>query len=761
MAKGTVELIFSVAELVRLFDHSKDLSQFLHRVVETIASHLQADVCSVYLLEERQEELVLTATVGLAQESVGDVRLSVGEGITGLAVKEKRALREARGEDNPAFKFFQGIKEEEYQAFIAVPIFRGAEAVGALTVQHRQPGYFTDEDEKILTAIAAQLASTIENTRLLLRIDRRQTMPREAGEGVDEAQECPSFIKAAAASRGVCQGKATFLTGDDNDSLEEFVRAADNRTLTVNDFEVALKQTKEQIRELEQMLEEKLDEDSAAMIFSAHQLILTDDGFSGYIRRLIEEEGATPARAILQVVEEYGRLFADNTNPVLREKTQDIRDLGYRLLRNLLKEHPTARDYEGCIIIARELLPSDILKLSAQGAAGVILLSGSMTSHVSILLQAIHLPLVIVSDTRILTVPDGIEILLDAAQGTVFIEPDDEVLSKYEELRKAEQTVAEQETEVLPATYTADGIRINLYANINLCSDLANARRLKAEGIGLYRSEFPFIIRNDFPSEEEQLKVYKRILDEMEGLPVTFRTLDIGGDKVVSYVTKPEENNPFMGLRAIRFSLKNKGIFANQLRALLRAAAGKDLAVMFPMIASLDDFLASRNFLFQCKAELAETGTDYCEGRIDVGAMIELPSAVNMIEELAEEADFLSIGSNDLIQYLLAVDRTNEDIQDFYKPFHPAVLRVLKRIVEVADAKGVPVSLCGEIATDERMLPFLLGIGLRKFSMDAHHLPRVQRFIGEISSGQAEHIASQMLSCRLIKEIEEVMDFSL
>lgn len=755
MTKGNVELIFSVAELVQLFDHSEDLNQFLHRVVETVAVHLQAGVCSVYLLEERQEELVLAATVGLAQDSVGQVKLAVGEGITGSAVKNKRAVREARGEDNPAFKFFQGINEEEYQAFIAVPIFRGAEVIGALTVQHQQAGHFTRDDEKILTAIAAQLASTIENTRLLMRIDRGGAGGVNKKEEQDS--EHPSFIKAVSSSDGVCQGRATVMTGEGNDSLEEFVQLAETKELGRNDFDVALKRTREQIHELEKMLEERLDEDSAAMIFSAHQLMLTDDGFSGYIRRLIEDEEVMPGRAILQVVEEYVKIFSDNSSPVLREKTQDIRDLGYRLLRNLVEDNPVAQDYDGCIIIARELLPSDILKLSAQGAAGVILLTGSMSTHVSILLQAIQIPLVIVSDPRILSVPAGCDILLDASQGTVFIEPGKEVLTKYEELRKASQAVSEQEREVLPYTYTEDGVRIHLYANVNLCSDLANARRLQAEGIGLYRSEFPFIIRNDFPSEEEQLKVYKRILREIGDRPVIFRTLDIGGDKVVSYVPNSQESNPFMGLRAIRFSLKNKSIFADQLRALLRAAAGKELSVMFPMISSLDDFIMSRSFLFDCKSELEKEGTAHCDGVINAGAMVELPSAVNMIEELAEEADFLSIGSNDLIQYLLAVDRSNKDIQDFYKPFHPAVLRVLKTIVETANQKGTPISLCGEIATDERMLPFLIGIGLRRFSMDAHNLPRVQKFIQRTSLSSAENTASRMLACRLIKDVEDVM----
>ena len=751
--RTSLDLIFNVAELARLFEYSEGLGSFLQRVVDTIAEHLSADVCSVYLYDSEGCELTLTATVGLAPDSVGNVKLKPGEGITGTAVKELRALRVGHGHEHPAFKFFEGIDEEKYEAFLAVPIMRGREAIGALTVQHRQQNYFTAEDGKALSAIAAQLASTIEQARFLLQAENIESGGRASDKG---ERLCPGFIKGQAGTSGIGHGQATVLVEKSGDYLEDVYTRAAEKESTLADFESALKKTHAQISELENMLEDRLGEESAALVFSGHQLMLADEGFSGYIRRQISE-GVSPARATKDAVDKYVNIFSESKNPVLQEKTQDIRDLGYRLLTNLSGDAGTARDYENCVVIAKELLPSDIVKLVAQGVAGMVLLSGSLTSHVSVLAKSLELPLVVAGEDRLLNVGSGTEIIVDAYQGNVFVAPTEDIRNQYQELMQSKETLAEEADDILAETKTADGTRVHLTANINLCSDLPVAKRLKAEGVGLYRSEFPFIIRNNFPSEEEQLAVYKRILNEMEEKKVVFRTLDIGGDKVVSYAPSLEGNNPFMGLRAIRFSLKNRDIFSQQLRALLRAAAGRSLYVMFPMISSVDDFKTSKDLLVKCQEELWQEGVP-CSKDIHTGLMVELPSAVTLIDVLAEEADFLSIGSNDLIQYLLAVDRTNQNTADFYNPFHPAVLRALQKIVEIGDFHKKPVSICGEIASEPRMIPFLLGIGLRIFSIDPRCLPQLQRIISTVKTADTEAIAEKALSMTSEAEIAELFN---
>ncbi|MFW6457013.1 MAG: putative PEP-binding protein, partial [Planctomycetota bacterium] len=283
-------------------------------------------------------------------------------------------------------------------------------------------------------------------------------------------------------------------------------------------------------------------------------------------------------------------------------------------------------------------------------------------------------------------------------------------------------------------------------------------KRLCAEGIGLYRSEFPFIIRNEFPSEDDQYHVYRRILKEMEGQPVIFRTLDVGGDKMLSYAPDSEASNPFMGMRSIRFSLRNRQIFSHQIRAMLRAAYDRPLKIMFPLIGSLDDFSESRAFVQKCQAELDEEDIPHCDTELDIGITIELPSAVELIDELASEADFLSIGTNDLVQYLLAVDRTNPEMQELYRSHHPAVLRSLKRIADAAQKHNTPLSVCGESASDTSMLPFFIGIGIREFSLDPRNILRVQSFIETLDSKEACQLSRRLLAAGTVEQVERIME---
>jgi phosphotransferase system enzyme I (PtsP) len=492
----------------------------------------------------------------------------------------------------------------------------------------------------------------------------------------------------------------------------------------------------------------------AVLIFSAHLLILEDAQFTGRIANLIQN--GTPAlKAISMVVNDYVEVFSSSKMPLIREKVLDVKDLGNRLTRNLLNEEASECDYRGQIIIAHELLPSDILKLSAENVEGFIVSSG-VTSHNAIICRSLGIPMVAVSRELADGIADGEELLMDASQGIIYLEPGDEIYAKYKELDATWQGL-HNASDVKPETLTKCGERVHIYANINLLSDLEPARRFKAEGVGLYRSEFPFIVRNDFPSEDEQYVIYKKLVDQMPGQTVTFRTLDIGGDKMLSYYSNVNEANPFLGMRAIRFSLQNKDIFCQQLRAFLRAGAEADTRIMFPLISSVDDFVAAREIVYACMDELEAGGIPFCRDT-RLGVMMELPSAVEVVDELAHETDFLSIGSNDLIQYMLAVDRTNEQVSKLYLAHHPAILRSINRIVCAALAQKKDISICGDISTDPRMLPFLLGIGLKKFSIDIINAPSVQRQINSISLNEAGGIAQTMLGFGRISEVEAYLE---
>jgi len=364
----------------------------------------------------------------------------------------------------------------------------------------------------------------------------------------------------------------------------------------------------------------------------------------------------------------------------------------------------------------------------------------------------------IVTDTfELMNVPDGTPVLIDAEIGNIFVDPDDAVLEKFWAQQRARLTLADQKGLMRPVTATADGTRVLLLANINLLSDLKVASELSCDGIGLYRTEFPFIIRTTFPSEAEQYVIYRKLVESMPEKPVTFRTLDAGGDKILSYYHDIEEQNPALGMRSIRFSLQNKGIFGEQVRAILRAGVGADLRIMFPMISSIDEFQQARDVVFESMERLAADGVPHHE-KPKLGMMVELPSVADLIDDFAREADFFSIGTNDLIQFMLAVDRTNESVADFYLPHHPAVLRVLNRIARAAIDNGCELSICGDMAHQTQYIPFLLGIGVRAFSVDPIYLLRTQQAIMAVPMADAEARAREMLSKSRISDIAALLN---
>ncbi len=750
MAKDNVDLICDIGELAGLFEKSQSLSDFLQSAVSIVAFHMRAAVCSIYLYDADHEELTLAATQGLNADGVGKVSLKLGEGIVGTAMKELRPICEGHGSLNPNFKPIEGIFEENYEAFLAVPILlRGVMRVGVLVAQDPQPNYFHKNDIKALRAISSQLAVVIENAKLLMSLHEAESnLPVEK---IDEDEALkPTFIKGVTASSGVVRGTAVVLDGHGYDVL---TAPADDSVIPpgMKDFEVALQESIAQLTFLQNRMEERLG-DVASLIFNAHLLILKDEGFSGEMRKLIES-GMAADRAVTSVVNDYIGLFSKSKNPRLQEKVLDVKDLGHRLLRNIQQHGEDQGDYAGQILIAKELLPSDVLKFAAQNVEGIVIVQGGVTAHISILARSLRVPMVFVENAAILDVDEGTLILIDANQGTLFMDPSDSVLKQYDSLVNRSEV---ERLSVTPETFTEDGTKIKLLCNVNLLSDIEFAIENKAEGIGLYRSEFPFIIRNEFPSEEAQRLIYERIYRGMPEKEVVLRTLDVGGDKKLPYHHHDEEANPFLGLRAIRFSLKNLGIFKQQLRAMLRAGVDRELKIMFPFISSVDDFLEAKKVMVECMHELEAEGTPY-NGHPKVGLMVELPAAVEIIDELAQAADFFSIGTNDLIQYLLAVDRTNESVSSMYVCHHPAVLRSVYRIVNSAINNDVEVSVCGDMALNEDMLKFLIGIGVRKISIDPQQIPRVQAFLGGLHTEEARRHARKLLRFGSLREVNQYL----
>ncbi len=742
MATDHIQMLCDISELNELFEE-ESLELCLQKTVEMVAAHMLADVCSIYLYSDVDKMLVLKATVGLNQESINNVTMKPGEGLVGTAMKELRVIKEDIGKNNPLFKFIPGIDEEKYDAFLAVPIARGKYRIGVLVLQRGDNRNFNDNDVKAVKGTASQLATMLEHIKLMVS-------PATAGMDTEIDFKQYSFIKGKGAAAGSASGPAIHY--GINRTKELISEEVFSGTFTLEDFNKALLETEKQLESLQEKVEEKLS-DAASLIFASHLLMLKDRGFIGEIRELITS-GENPPSAIIAIFMKYRALFSESPNQLIKEKVQDIEDITRRLLDNLLGRTGEEEMFASHIVIARDLYPSDLLKLSAENISGVILASGGVTAHVAILARSLELPMIIMDDSSILSTPEGTQLLLDADTGNLYINPPADIIATFTERDRGHREIFNDIENISRPAVTKDGSYVPVLLNINLLTDLKRVPLEAIDGVGLYRTEFPFMIRSSFPSEEEQLVIYKKLLADTGEKPVTFRTLDIGGDKILSYYEFPEEDNPFLGMRSIRFSLQHKEIFTQQIRAILRAGAGKNIRIMFPMISSIEEFSAAKAIVHQSMDDLKNDGIDYCADPA-IGMMVEIPSVIATIDDLAEEADFFSVGTNDLIQYLLAVDRTNTKVADMYIPHHPAVLRSLGLIARAARKAGIDASVCGDMANKPEYIPFLLGVGINSFSVDARFIPRIKEAVSNINLQEATAGAKEILLLRTISDIEK------
>ncbi len=754
MKRNHTQLICDIGELVGLFVDTTSLEAFLQKIAEMVSEHMGSEVCSIYLFYEETQELVLKATRGLKHEAIGKVRLKLGEGLTGLAVKEMRPVCERNASKASGYRYFPEIGEEAYESFLAVPIVRGQTRIGALVIQNKRKDYFNAEDVQAVRAIASQLANTIEIAKVLISLEEKQPIGslREEYKTAESAGEELRRIPCRIGSAGMAVGRA--VVGDERYSLQRLREEARNKHYSLEDFRTALRRTESELEDSQRQIEEKLA-DVASLIFAAQILMLKDEAFVGAMTELIRLE-VSPPEAVVRVVERYVQMFDKLSNSYLREKRQDVQDIGKRLLLHLVGDRGGLQDHKDSIIIVQELYPSELLKLSSQGVRGIILLSGGITSHLSILARSLEIPLVITETPQLLRLPADTQILLDAEDGFVHINPSKNVLDLFSKREKQLARPSSPMGSAKTATKTKDGTPIQLLANLNLLNDLEHAKAVAAQGVGLYRTEFPFMVRSDFPTEEEQYIVYKKVVDALDGQELTFRTLDIGGDKILSYYDYGKEQNPFLGMRSIRFSLKHKDVFLQQVRAILRAGVDADLKIMFPMISSLDEFLQAKAIVLECVEHLSHEGIR-CHKDPAIGLMIELPAVMEIIDDLAQEADFFSIGTNDFVQYMLAVDRTNEKVAEFYLPHHPAILRSLKKVIDAADSHGKEVSICGDMAHDERYVSYLLGIGLRRLSLDSSYIPKIRAAIQRIDLDDARAKTDRLLRLKTIENIDRFL----
>jgi len=530
----------------------------------------------------------------------------------------------------------------------------------------------------------------------------------------------------------------------------------------VRRFRRALELTRDQLQQLQERVGREIGAKQAE-IFQAHLLVLEDEVFLEKVLSAIKREKVGVEFLVMEVVKQYLQALAKIDDEYLRERMSDIRDVGRRLLRNLLGiEHTTLRQLpEPVIVVAHDISPSDTASMHGGHVLGFVTDVGGRTSHTAIMAKSLEIPAVVGLEMAMSQIATGDTVIIDGFHGAVFIKPDQATIRRYQraQVRVREQGRSLNKLRDLPAE-TVDGHRVTLAANIELADEVASVVSHGAEGVGLYRTEFFYMNRPDLPSEEEHYLAYKKVIEKTGGHPVVIRTLDLGGDKFLSQLEVPREMNPYLGWRAIRFCLARPDIFKTQLRAALRASIHGKMKLMYPMISGLEELQQANQCLDEVKQQLRRKRVPFDE-QVEVGAMIEVPSAALSCDLLAPEVQFFSIGTNDLIQYTLAVDRANEKIAYLYEPTHPAVLRMIKQIIETGHQAGIWVGMCGEMAGEPAFALLLLGLGLDEFSVPPALVPEVKRLVRSVTLEQARVIAEQVLGLRTGREIERFLQARL
>ncbi|CAH8769809.1 phosphoenolpyruvate--protein phosphotransferase [Paenibacillus dendritiformis] len=566
-------------------------------------------------------------------------------------------------------------------------------------------------------------------------------------------------VEGIGASSGIAIGKAFVLPTWEWDVPEEKMDPSD----LAREFErlyEGIRSSKDEIEFIKSEIREMVGNEESS-IFDAHLAILDDPIFMNEIQGIIQRQYKAAEVAVKEAIDHFVTMFDLLDDEYMKERALDIKDVGNRLLKHLLgaPEITLPTDTQPYILVAKELSPSQLVHLNPKNVLGIVMLMGGKTSHSAIMARALGIPLVLGLEGKITRpVQTGDLVIVDGEHGIVYIEPPEQVVKQYEVRHEAYAREMDELKKLvkLPAV-TQDGLTINLSANISSTRELEIADQNGAEGVGLFRTEFMYMDRSYPPSEAEQLAVYRDAAEHYKDSQVIIRTLDIGGDKPMEYLNLPEEDNPFLGYRAIRICLDQQELFKSQLRAILRASAHGPVAIMIPMISSVEEIIAAKAVLEQAKAELRDEGLPFDE-KLPVGIMVEVPAAALIADRLAEEVDFFSIGTNDLVQYTLAVDRMNEQIAHMYDPFHPAVLRLIRHTIEAAQARGIGISVCGEMAGDTRAVPLWIALGVTKLSMSSRFIPRVKAAIHRATRTGSEQLAERIFAARSKAEIDELVE---
>lgn len=726
-------MLDTLRRIVQDINATRNLGEALTLIVAEVKAAIHTDVCSVYMTDYNRREHVLMATDGLRPGAVGKVRLKFGQGLTGLAASRAEPINVENAPAHPAFRYIAATGEAPFHGFIGVPIIRRRRVLGVLVAQQREQRKYTADEESFLVTLAAQLAGCINQAEI------RQALERLG----DDALSGTLFLEGVASARGMALGEAVVVfPATALDRVPD--KDIDNPEAEAARFRQAVAAELAELQRLGERMRLLLSAGDRAL-FDAYALLLGSDSLvNGTLERI--HAGNWAPGALRSTVFEYADIFAEMDDAYLKERSADILDLGQRLLNRLQAEQVADRHYpDNTILMGEEISVSQLLEVPPEKLKGLVSVRGTGTSHVALLARGLGIPAVFGVSNLPPGRLNGREVAVDGYTVRVCIQPSPALRQEYLKLiaEEAELSRGLQHLRDLPAE-TPDGRRLELHANSGLFADIAAARNSGVSGVGLYRSELHFFLRDRFPGEEEQATLYTRVLRIMDPHPVVLRTLDVGGDKPLPYFPIVEQN-PFLGWRGIRISLDQPDLFKTQLRAMLRAGAVyPNLAILFPMISSVGELSDALDLLRCARAELEEEGVQVNTPR--VGIMVEVPSAVYQIDSLIKRVDFASVGSNDLTQYLLAVDRNNDRVAKLYDPLHPAVLAAIRHVVERGQAAGRPIGICGEMAGDPASALLLLAMGVDSLSMNLGSLLKIKWMIRSIRHDAARELLAEVMA---------------
>jgi phosphotransferase system enzyme I (PtsP) len=742
-------MLNTLRKIVQEVNAAKDLKAALGIIVQRVREAMGSQVCSVYLLDPETNRFVLMATEGLNKKAIGKVSMALNEGLVGLVGTREEPLNLEHASEHPRYRYFAETGEERYASFLGSPIIHHRKVMGVLVIQQKEQRKFDEGEEAFLVTMSAQLAGVIAHAEATGSI---RGLGKQ-GKGIQEAK----FV-GVPGSPGAAVGTAVVvLPPADLDVVPD--KSVDDIAAELQLFNTALEGVRSDMRALSAKMATQLRPEERAL-FDVYLMMLEDAALGNEVVKIIRT-GQWAQGALRQVVTEHVNRFELMDDAYLRERASDVKDLGRRLLAYLQQARQQTLVYpDNCILVSEELSPAMLGEVPEGKLVGLVSVQGSGNSHVAIFARAMGIPTVMGAVDLPYSKIDGIQLIVDGYHGEVFTNPSEVLRKQYAEVVEEERQLTQGLTALrgLPCE-TLDGHRMPLWVNTGLLADVKRAQERGAEGVGLYRTEVPFMIKERFPSEKEQLAIYREQLAAFHPLPVTMRSLDIGGDKALSYFPIKEEN-PFLGWRGIRVTLDHPEIFLVQTRAMLKASEGLDnLRILLPMISGTQELEEALHLIHRAWGEVRDEGTDV--PLPPIGVMIEIPAAVYQTRELARQVDFLSVGSNDLTQYLLAVDRNNPRVADLYDFLHPAVLQALCKVVEGAHAEGKPVSICGEMAGDPAAAVLLMAMGFDGLSMNATNLPKVKWLLRQISLGKAKELLAQVLTIDSPQVIHSTLQLAL